>query len=157
MNKSYKTASILLKITSTIILLMSLLLFFGVVIRGNLLLPMENIIGLSTQELNNINPSIVKFILIVYAALSSALFTISIVLFKLIKHTFSTENLWGIKTIFTMQFTFLIPTNIIAFSQFPKGSWQIWIICFALTLISYLITLKESTNKKCTLPSRVDG
>ena len=146
MKRRIKIASIILYIISTLILLMALLLFFGVVVRGALLPNMEEIIGFTTEELNDINPSIFKFITIPISVVSSLLLTLSIGLFIMIKGPFKNQDSWARKAIFTMLAIWLVLADVIAFSAFPYGPWPVWSLCTILTIIAYVVSRPKSAD-----------
>ena len=146
MKRRIKIASIILYITSTLILLMALLLFFGVTVRGALLPPMEEMIGFTTEELNDINPSIVKFIITPISVVSALLLTLSAGLFIMIKGPFKNQASGARKTIFTMLTIWLVLADIIAFSVFPQGPWPVWSLCTILTIIAYVVSQPKSSE-----------
>ena len=146
MKRRIKIASIILYITSTLILLMALLLFFGVTVRGALLPPMEEMIGFTTEELNDINPSIVKFIITPISVVSALLLTLSVGLFIMIKGPFKNQASGARKTIFTMLTIWLVLADIIAFSVFPHGPWPVWSLCTILTIIAYVVSQPKSSE-----------
>ena len=146
MKRRIKIASIILYITSTLILLMALLLFFGVVVRGALLPPMEEMIGFTTEELNDINPSIVKFIITPISVVSALLLTLSVGLFIMIKGPFKNQVSGARKTIFTMLTIWLVLADVIAFSAFPHGPWPVWSLCTILTIIAYVVSQPKSSD-----------
>ena len=146
MKRRIKIASIILYITSTLILLMALLLFFGVTVRGALLPPMEEMIGFTTEELNDINPSIVKFIITPISVVSALLLTLSVGLFIMIKGPFKNQDSGARMTIFTMLTIWLVLGDIIAFSVFPLGPWPVWSLCTILTIIAYVVSQPKSSE-----------
>lgn len=140
MEKKIKIASILLYIICTLFLLLAALLAVGVVLRGALLPPMEELIGMTTQELNNFNPKVFKFFLRPLSMVAALLFTLSISIFMLTKGPFKKQDPWARNVIFTMLAIYLALAEIIALSTFPVGPWPVFSLCIILAIISFIIS-----------------
>ena len=141
------TASILLYIITGIMLLFALGLFFAVVVRGKLLPNMEFIIGMTSAEIRQTSPGLLKFILVFLSVVSALMFSLGVGMTMLIWGPFNRRDPEARRIVFTTLGTFLLFAEIISFSVFPYSPWPIWSLCLILGMIAYFKSQPASASQ----------
>ena len=138
MERTWKTSSILLQIITGIMILFAIGLFFGVVVRGQLLPNMEFIIGMTTAEIRQTSPDLLMVMFVFLSVVSALLFALGVGMTMLIRGPFRRRDPEARRIVFMTLGLFLFFAEIISLSVFPYSPWPIWSLCLSLGVIAYV-------------------
>ena len=146
MEKRIKHAAILLSIVCVIIGLFGALLLFGVVARWTLLPPMEDLLGMTTAQLNEVSPKIVTFMMRPFAMIAALCFGVAIGVFRLVNGPLKEAEPWARATVFTILGICVLGATTVTLTAYPVGPWPAWLLCTILLVIAFVLSRRRATD-----------
>ncbi len=146
MKKSTKVASFLIYVVVAVLVLLATLLSI-VFFSGSLLPPMEDVIGMTTEELDATNPKILTFFMTPFGMVATLSLTVAVTLVRLVRGPFKRQEPWAREILFTMLGVLLPLALVVNLRVFPHGIWPLWALAFVAGAAAYVIAPRPDSRE----------